>query len=71
MDWVLKAVVTEFNSGCSEMCVVQQGFSSSVCQALAGATQVSMTKLTSNDRRNGPDDVLQRVYQMMSFLPLN
>ena len=49
----------------------RQGFSSLVCQAVAPATQVLMTIVTNNARRNGPVSVLQRVYQMMPFLPLN
>ena len=58
-----------FNPGCSERCVIQR-FSSSACQAVAGATQMPMTEVTSNARRNEQVGVLQMVYQIMPFLPL-
>ena len=53
-------------------CVLcRQGSPSSVSLAVAGVTQMSMTKVTSNARRNGPVGVVLMVYQMMPFLPLN
>ena len=64
------SVITAFNSEYSEMCVVQAGDLSSVSQPVAEQLEC-MTKVTSNARRNGPVGELQRVYQMIPFLPLN
>ena len=53
------------------MCVLQTAVLFLSLSASCGVTQVSMTKVTSSARRDGPVSVLKRVYQTMPFLPLN
>ena len=64
--------ISAFNPLAAQQHVLhRQGFSSSVCQAVAGATQTSTSGSTSSAGRSGPVGVLDRVYQMMPSLPLN
>ena len=66
------STITAFNLLATWSCVLyRQGFSSSVCQAVARATQAFMTEVSSNARRNGPVGVFKGMYQTMHFLPLN
>ena len=48
------SAITAFKPLAAQRCVLhKQRFPSSVCQVVAGLTQVSMTKFTSNGARNG------------------
>ena len=69
--WVFKGLPSLYLTLAPQTCVLcRQVLSSSVCQAMAGVTQVSMTKVINNARENGPVGVLQMVYQLMPFCPL-
>ena len=71
VDQLLKGLPSLHLTLAAQRCVLYRwGFSSWVCQAVAGVTQVSMTIVGSSARRNGPIGVLHRMYQMISFLPL-
>ena len=64
------SAIAAFNALDSQRCALcRQGFSSLVCQAVVGATEASTKKFTTG--MNGSVDVLERVCQTMSFLPLN
>ena len=64
------SAISAFNPLAAQRCVLhRQGFSSSVCQAAAGATLHQRS--TSTVGRNGLVGVLNRVYQTMPSLPLN
>ena len=59
---IFRVLILEFGS---QRCVLYwQGLSSSVCQAVVGATWAS-TKFTNNAGRNGPCNMVKRVYQTM------
>ena len=72
VDWLLKGLpLLHLTLWLCRDVYCADGFSSSVFQAGTRATHTSMANITSNGRRNGPVGVLQRVYQIKSFLPLN
>ena len=67
-----RSAISTFNPLAAQQCVLhRQGFSSSVCQMVVGATQTSTQRSTSSAGKNGPVGVLNRVYQTMPSLPLN
>ena len=67
IGWVFKGLQALHLNLAAQRCVFfREGFSL-VCQAVAGMTQVTMTKVT----RNVLAGVLQGVYQVMPFIPLN
>ena len=71
-DWLLKgSVITTFNPGCSDICVVQARVP---FLSVSGSGRDNLSiwqKFPAILDGNGPIGVLQRVYQMMPFLLQN
>ena len=69
LDQVLKGLPSLQLILAAQRCVLcRKGFSS-FCRAVTEATQVSITKIRSDTKRNGSVGVLQTVYRMMPFCP--